>query len=102
MELYADRIEVELEEGVRALARPRSFVWRGERHVVTRILDAWYDAGFADPLRRKHSWWERRHRNYFRVQTESGEVWDIYLDRGGGKRQWYLSRRWKPGEKRDT
>ena len=102
MELYADRIEVELEKGVRALARPRAFVWRGQRYEVARILDAWHDAGFAGQLRTKHGWWDRRHRNYFRVETESGEVWDIYLDRSGRKRQWYLSHRWESGEEEDV
>ena len=97
MELYADRIEVELEEEARPLASPNAFTWRGQRYGVVRVLRAWQDAGFADGGQRRHRWWERRHRNYFRVQTESGEIWDLYLDRGGG-RQWYLSRRWEAGE----
>ena len=97
MELYADRIEVELEEEAPVLPGPKAFTWSGQRYVVVRTLRVWQDASFPDRLRRRHRWWERRHRNYFRVQTESGETWDLYLDRGGG-RQWYLSRRWEAGE----
>jgi len=98
MELYADPIEVELDESRRVLAGPKTFVWREQRYVVERIIKMWSDSSRPDQRRRKHGWWERRHRDYFRVQTESGEVWDIYRDRGGRRRLWYLSRRWDPSE----
>lgn len=98
MELYADRIQVEMDDQPRALPAPRAFTWRGQRYPVVRILRTWHDVGFAD-RGRPHRWWERRRRTYFRLQTESGDTWDIYLDRGGQGRRWYLSRRWRPGEK---
>lgn len=97
MQLYADRIEVEMDDGPRALPAPRAFLWRGGRYRVVKVVKAWHNVGFAD-RRRRHGWLERRRRTYFRLQTENGDTWDIYLDRGGKGRHWYLARRWGPDE----
>jgi len=48
------------------------------------------------PLRRR-KWWQRHHRNYYRVRTSQGEVFEIYYDRGTSLkhpeyRKWYLHR----------
>ena len=93
MELYSEVIEVELDE-TRSPQAPRAFVCRGVRHEVVEVLTIWADAGFADRGRRKHQWWERRKRNYFRVRTAKGDRWELYLDRGGRRRQWFAARRW--------
>ena len=97
MELYSEAIEVELDE-TRSPQAPRAFVCRGVRQEVAEVLTLWADAGFADPGRRQHQWWERRRRNYYRVRTTTGEVWELYLDRSGGRRRWFAGRRWEAGE----
>ena len=81
MELYADRIEVDMDDQPHALPAPRAFVWRGHCYQVVKVLRTWHDAGFANRGRQQR-WWERRHRTYFRVQTYNGHTCDIYLDRG--------------------
>jgi hypothetical protein len=93
MEILSDPITVELQTDAVVMPGPAAFVWRGERHVVKRVLEVWQDHGFSDKRPRAHEWWERRHRNYYRVQTETGEVWELYLDRGSGRRKWYAARR---------
>ena len=64
---------------------------------IAEILDIWQDHGFglAEPL--KKNWRLRHHRNYYRVRTGEGEVFEIYMDRGSLKhrerRRWYVYRK---------
>ncbi len=71
---------------------PVSFVWRGERFAVVEVLRAWADHSFGS-LRYGGRWWQRRHRNYYRVRTADGGLVDFYLDRGRGR--WILYRKSK-------
>ncbi len=70
---------------------PASFVWRDQTHVVTEVLFAWSDWGF-NPAAKQRNWRSRRHRNYYRVRTDGGLVYEIYLDRGTkpGREAWIL------------
>ncbi len=76
---------------------PSSFRLGDREYVISNILEAWHDYGFGRlPLRRKR-WWQRHHRNYYRVRTTEGEVFEIYYDRGTSLehpeyRKWYLYR----------
>jgi len=76
---------------------PVSFRLDDREYVIADILEAWYDYGFGkSPLRRK-SWRQRRHRNYYRVKTSEGEVFEIYYDRGTKleypeRKKWFLYR----------
>ena len=98
MELLSEPIEVEMPQDLVVLPHPLAFTWRGERYEVARLLEMWTDAGFGDRRKGKHHWWERRHRNCFRVETTDGNRWDLYLDRGGGRRKWFARRRWREEE----
>lgn len=100
MELYSERIEVELPQD-QALPAPVVFTWRGQRYEVRETVRRWTDTGFP-PGAKRRSWLERRHREYFRLRTEEGAVWEVYLDRAGGRRAWFLSRRWGPEELPDS
>lgn len=89
--LISERIKVELEDTPQGLRQPVAFLWRGKRFVIKRILSALLDVGFgAGEITR--TWYRRRHRNYFRVETEEGEIFEIYLDRSGSRRDWILKR----------
>lgn len=70
---------------------PVSFVWRDETHVISEILHAWSDWGF-NPATKHRNWRSRRHRNYYRIRTEGGPVYEMYLDRGikPGREAWIL------------
>jgi len=80
---------VELGDMEGKLRDPVAFTWRGERHVIREILSAWTDTGFGAGEATR-TWWRRRHRNAYRVETEAGEVYELYLDRGGSRREWVL------------
>jgi hypothetical protein len=89
MPLYSEEIEVECES---AMARPVSFVWRGQTFRIEKILRSWQDFRFPAGAPRKRTWRLRRHRNYFTVCTEGGRTFEIYLDRGAAERTWVLYR----------
>lgn len=73
------------------IKQPVSFHWRDREYQVTAILASWFDWGFSPGAKQK-DWRTRRHRNYFRVRTDSGLVCEIYLDRATptGAGEWYL------------
>ena len=93
-QFYAREIEVTTESEVQV---PTSFRLGDQEYVISQILDAWHDYGFGrSPLRHK-KWWQRRHRNYYRIKTTQGEIFEIYFDRGTSLkhpeyRKWFLYR----------
>ncbi len=76
---------------------PVAFRLDDHEYKISAILDAWPDHGFGKaPLHRKR-WWHRRHRNYYRVRTDDGKIFEIYHDRGTSlegvrKGKWFLYR----------
>jgi len=93
-QFFSREIEVTVSDGLRA---PVSFRLDEQEYVISEILEAWSDHGFGLSPSRRRRWWQRRHRNYYRVKTTQGEVFEIYYDRGTNleqaKRQkWFLYR----------
>ncbi len=76
---------------------PASFRLGEQEYVISEIIEAWSDHGFGrSPLRRKR-WLQRHHRNYYRVKTTQGEIFEIYYDRGTSlkhpeRKKWFLYR----------
>lgn len=116
MEFYSDEIEVRFERPPTMRKRPglpASFTWRGRNYVIVQLLKEWHDyrkRGKARSFYEKErgSYRARRSqrrgtwgvgRDYYRVRTECGEVFDIYYDRSPKAQertgQWILSRRLK-------
>ncbi len=70
---------------------PDEFIWRGDKHVVERVLRSWSSYGRRGRMAknmqpahlqvaaRRGSWGVGRF--YFRVQIEDGRVFDLYYDR---------------------
>ncbi|HAL46509.1 MAG: hypothetical protein FI707_13450 [SAR202 cluster bacterium] len=75
---FGKQITVQRHEKTRT---PVSFEIDGQEHVIEHVMTAWHDYGFSDDDR-KHTWIQRRHRNYYRVRTTEGETFEIYYDRG--------------------
>lgn len=119
MEFYADEIEVRFAQEPVLEKRPgppSAFTWRGREYVVVELLKEWHDyrkRGKTKTLYEKErgSYWvksgQRRGswgvgRDYYRVRTASGEIFDVYYDRAPKGRdkigQWILSRRMKGGQ----
>jgi len=111
---YGDWIEVEFEEGEGPLPEkrpglPSAFVWRNRRFEIRSLVREWHDYGRLSPGfsadrhppqfmrdgRKTGSWGVGR--DYYRVVTDTNEVFDIYYDRRprGKKRKggWTLYRK---------
>lgn len=93
-QFFGREIEVTVSGGLRA---PVSFRLGEQEYVISEIIEAWHDYGFGlSPLRRR-KWWQRHHRNYYRVKTTQGEIFEIYYDRGTSLehpelKKWFLYR----------
>lgn len=74
---------------------PVSFRWDGVEYQIRQVIAVWPDWGFPAGAPRRKDWRLRRHRNYYRVETTDGAVFEMYHDRGvkatGGK--WILQSR---------
>jgi hypothetical protein len=73
------------------IRQPSTFTWKDVEYRVTEVILSWMDWGFPQSATQR-DWKARRHRNYYRVRTDRGEVYEIYHDRGPGGRGggWYL------------
>jgi len=69
---------------------PTSFIWRGTEHTIARVRDMQRRLDFRNP------WFSRRHRDYYLVETDAGEVFEIYHHRGPGRRYWTLYKKLSP------
>ncbi|MBN2240130.1 MAG: hypothetical protein JW712_10180 [Dehalococcoidales bacterium] len=83
--------------GVRNI--PVSFVLDNRKYSIVEITESWPDYGFGRKISGKTKWWQRHHRFYYRVKTDTGEVYEIYSDRQmsikkNGSRKWYASRKY--------
>jgi len=65
---------------------PSAFTWRGREYEIVEVERQYRRLDF------KRAWWRRRHRHYYRVKTDMGQVFEIYFHRGPGKRYWVLYR----------
>lgn len=72
---------------------PRAFVWRGVRYAVAEVLQAWQAWHTPPYAKYAKKWMHRRHRNYFIVRTTDDQVFELYLDRAFGRREWVLYKR---------
>ena len=77
---------------------PASFRLDNREYIITEVLESWPDYGFGKSSAGRKRWWQRHHRNYFRVKTASGETYEIYYDRGTSLKhpefkKWFLTRR---------
>ena len=86
-------------------ACPSGFIWQGESYSVVIVLAEWVDfrrrgrmarnmaPAHAETASRRGSWGVGRY--YFRVQVETGAIYDIYYDRApesasDRKGHWFL------------
>ena len=86
---------------------PNRFVWRGDTYQILEILSEWHDYGrrgrMEHNMRADHALVAARRgswgvgRDYYRVRTDTGQVFDIYYDRApktasDRKGAWFLYR----------
>lgn len=83
-EFIDDEIAVQF---VKKPGHPASFIWRGAEYKIAEIKDVRRVLDFRE------AWWQRRHRDYYMVKTDTGEAFEIYFHRGPGRRYWVLYKR---------
>ena len=78
---------------------PLCFTWKDKQYHIERVLLSWFDWNFPAGAKRR-DWKSRRHRRYYRVATETGEVFEIYRDRRTSERtgDWVCYQQWVPQE----
>ena len=93
MTLYSEKISVTCEsESDDSPSRPVAFTWRKQEFRIAEILSSRQDWGFPAGAPKRKAWNLRRHRNYFKVRTECGRVFEIYMDRKTPELTWALYR----------
>jgi hypothetical protein len=65
---------------------PVGFRWEGKEYRIVEVLE------FRRELDFQRSWWRRRHRDWYKVRTNDGRVFELYFHRGPGRRYWVLLR----------
>lgn len=90
---------------------PSALAWRGDRYGIVRVVSEWHDyarrgraahnmrPSHAAAAERRGSWGVGR--DYYRVVTDSGRIFDIYYDRAPAsaldrKGAWFLLRELGP------
>ncbi|MFX1490874.1 MAG: DUF6504 family protein [Promethearchaeota archaeon] len=68
------------------LETPTSFTWRTKQYKIVKIEAS------NRRLDLRSTWYRRKHRDYFIVQVESGERFELYRHRVPGKPYWVLTR----------
>ena len=93
MKLYSETIDVICESTSEdEPSKPVSFTWRDEGFHIEEILSGRQDWGFPAGAPKKKTWILRRHRNYYKVRTEGGRIFEIYMDRKTPDLRWILYR----------
>ncbi len=92
---FAKQIEVATGGDVKA---PVSFRIDDREYQVAEVLEFWPDHGYGNIPPKRKKWYHRHHRNYYRVKTTEGEVYEMYYDRGTKLtnpelKKWFLTRR---------
>jgi hypothetical protein len=77
--------EVEVRFAVRP-GPPTSFVWEGKEFGIAEILEQRRTLDF------QRAWRRRRHRDWYKVRTTDGRIFELYLHRGPGRPYWVLLR----------
>lgn len=95
MEFYSEPITVEFTAEPlleKKPGLPAAFTWRGKPYKITKLLKEWHDYRERGKMKeflskkgpemksgKRGSWGVGR--DYYRVLTDSGEIFDIYYDR---------------------
>ena len=89
---FGQRIEVTCEKDDTGFQLPCRFTLGDNEIRVADVLRRWHDYAHPSTSRRR-TWLERKHRTYYRVRATDGSIYELYVDRTGGRRDWFLTRR---------
>jgi hypothetical protein len=70
-----------------------SFTWRGQEYQIRTILTSWRKWRTPETVSHK-TWRTRRHQNFYHIRTQTGETFEIFLDRTNkANPEWFLRKR---------
>ena len=116
LRFIGESIHVQFDEPPRLEKKPdcpNRFLWRGKTHGIAEKLSEWHDYArrgrMALNMRPEHAATAARRgswgvgRDYYRVRTDAGRVFDLYYDRapvkaGDRKGSWFLFREMSESE----
>lgn len=99
VEFVGREVDVRLSEDEKAV--PLAFRLGAREYKVAERIASWEDKAFA-ARQRGGDWRQQQQRQYYRVRTEEGEVYELYADwsptrrrrkEGAHGTRWYLHRR---------
>lgn len=97
IEFLGKEISVTLGEG--EVRQPHAFRLGPNSYKVKEVMATWLDNAYGGVPARKRGWQDRPERQFYRVRTEDGEVFELYVDTPGGRKsrprkaRWYAHRR---------
>lgn len=80
-ELVSEEIEVEF---TKKPGPPTAFLWRRKRYEIKRCQFMGRRLDFG------RRWWQRHHKDFYLVEDEEGNLYEIYFNRGPGRKYWVL------------
>jgi hypothetical protein len=86
---FGQRIRVTCARDAAGFLLPAEFALGDDTIRVQEVLLQWHDSGFASTSTRR-TWLDRRHRTHYRIRAADGCVYELYVDRTGNRRDWYL------------
>ena len=98
---FGRRVEVTSERDAAGFLLPASFELDDRTVRIAEVAAQWHDHGFH-PGTRRRSWLERRHRTYYRIRGDDGYSYDLYVDRTGGRRDWFVTEQWDDEDQQAT
>jgi len=97
VEFLGKEISVTLGEG--EVRQPSAFKLGPKSYKVKEVMATWLDNAYGSLPARGRGWQDRPERQFYRVRTDDGDVFELYVDTPGGRKsrprkaRWYAHRR---------
>ncbi len=101
VEFIGKEIEVALSDDPVRL--PQSFKLGGKDYGVTEVISTWQDHAYSGLPQPRRGWQGGSQRQFYRLHTDQGETFEIYVETQAGRRgaahkaRWYAARRLSAG-----
>lgn len=97
VEFLGKEISVTLSEG--EVRQPSAFKLGPKSYKVKEVIASWLDNAYGAVPARRRGWQDRPERQFYRVRTDEGDVFELYVDTPAGRKtrpqkaRWYAHRR---------
>ncbi len=97
VQFLGKEISVTLSEG--EVRQPSAFKLGPKSYTVKEVIASWLDNAYGAVPARRRGWQDRPERQFYRVRTDEGDVFELYVDTPAGRKsrprkaRWYAHRR---------